>query len=289
MAHIFREIEDKLFIAPADYEGHSKGFRRADLIGRDEGSVHMRFSISELEPDAWIDACVHSYEKGVFVLEGQVQLNRDGKIFSLGPHDYALIPIGTPHAFRNVGPTRSRWVEKCAPRPKLADEWQDSFFVSSFAWPSDDSALPVSTPLAPMVGHFDKQQLPAPQRVDDFMWGWSKKMLMDKMFGSVHFDLFIIEFADGGQTSLHDHNFEEAYLVLEGEVTFEAEGAKYVLKPGTIAWSGVGAMHGFFLNHGTTCRWLEVMSPQPPMQNANRRMATWNRYRESLSNARPSG
>jgi quercetin dioxygenase-like cupin family protein len=282
MAHIFRQIDDSLFAIPTAYRGHAAGFRRADLIGRNEGSVHMGFFISELEPGGTIDAHIHSYEKGLFVLEGEVELNRDGKIFVLGPHDCALVPIGTAHAFRNRGKTRVRWVEKCAPRPKLADEWQDGFFVPSLAWP-DGVAHRVGTPLAKMVGHFDKSQLPAPVRVDDFMWGCSKKMLMDKIFGSLHFDLFIIEFAEGGQTSLHDHNFEEAYLVLEGEVTFEAEGKEYVLTPGTIAWSGVGAPHGFFLNRGTHCRWLEVMSPQPPVQNANRRMATWDRFRDRLS------
>jgi quercetin dioxygenase-like cupin family protein len=282
MAHIFRHIEDRLFATPAAFNGRATGFRRADLIGREEGSVHLGFFISELEPGGTIDPNLHSYEKGVFVLEGEVELNRDGKVFALGLHDYALIPIGTAHAFRNRGKARSRWVEKCAPRPKLADEWQDSFFVPSLAWP-DGAALRAGTPLAKMVGHFDGKQLPAPLRVDDFMWGWSKKMLMDKMFGSLQFDLFIIEFAEGGQTSLHDHNFEEAYLVLEGEVTFEAEGKEYVLTPGTIAWSGVGAPHGFFLNRGTHCRWLEVMSPQPPVQNANRRMATWDRFRDQLS------
>lgn len=282
MTHVFRHIEDGLFVTPSGYDGHATGYRRADLIGRDEGSVHMGFLISELDPGGIIDPHIHSYEKGVFVLEGEIELNRDGKVFSLGPHDYVLVPIGTAHAFRNRGNARARWVEKCAPRPKLAVEWQDSFFVPGLAWP-DGPALPVATPLARVVGHFDGSQLPAPQRVDDFMWGWSKKMLMDKTFGSVHFDLFIIEFAEGGQTSLHDHNFEEAYLVLEGEVTFEAEGKEYVLTLGTIAWSGVGAPHGFFLNRGTSCRWLEVMSPQPPVQNANRRMATWDRFRDRLS------
>jgi quercetin dioxygenase-like cupin family protein len=282
MAHIFRHIEHSLFAPPPAYTGRATGFRRADLIGRDEGSIHMGFFISELDPGGTIDPHIHSYEKGVFVLEGELELNRDGKAFALGPHDYALVPIGTAHAFRNSGEQRVRWVEKCAPRPKLPDEWQDSFFVPSLAWPNG-AALPVTTPLARMVGHFDDSQLPAPLRVDDFMWGWSKKMLMDKMFGSLQFDLFIIEFAEGGQTSLHDHNFEEAYLVLEGEVTFEAEGKEYVLTPGTIAWSGVGAPHGFFLNRGTACRWLEVMSPQPPVQNANRRMANWDRLRDRLS------
>ena len=34
-----------------------------------------------------------------------------------------------------------------------------------------------ATPLNRMVGHFDKSQLPAPLKVDNYMWGWQKKML----------------------------------------------------------------------------------------------------------------
>lgn len=283
MAHAFRKIEASLFTIPDGYADHAAKYRRADLIGRDQGSVHMGFNYSELQAGGSVDACVHSFEKGIFVMDGEVELNRDGKVFRLARHDFALIPIGTAHALRNRGSEPARWIEKCAPRPKLADEWQDSFFVDSLEWPSDDDPADIGTPLARMVGHFDKSQLPAPQQVDKYMWGWSKKMLMDQMFGSQQFNLFIIEFAEGGQTSLHDHNFEEAYLVLDGEVTYEAEGKEYVLTPGTIAWSGVGAPHGFFLNRGTACTWLEVMSPQPPAQHANRRMANWDDIRGALT------
>jgi quercetin dioxygenase-like cupin family protein len=281
--HSFRQIEDTLFTIPTLYEDHAEGFRRADLIHVEQGSVHMGFFIGELQPEGRIDACIHSFEKGVFVLEGEVELNRDGKVYRLGKGDYALVPIGTNHAFRNRGGTAARWVEKCAPRPKLEGEWSDSIFPPGNEWNSGIAPADPKDPLSRMVGHFDEAQLPPPQKVDQYMWGWSKKMLMDQMFGSQQFNLFIIEFAEGGQTSLHDHNFEEAYLVLEGEGTFVAEGKEYVLKPGTIGWSGVGAPHGFFMNRGTSCRWLEVMSPQPPAQHGNRRMATWDDIRNAMT------
>ena len=279
--HSFRHIEESLFTPPAGYEGRCEGFRRADLVGREQGSVHMGFYISELQPGGRVDACVHSYEKGIFVTEGEVELYRDGKLYRLTRHDYALVPTGTVHAFRSRGGAPARWVEKCAPQPKPPGEWEDSFFPPRIEWPEGASAGP-KDPLSRMVGHFDGSQLPPPVKVDDYMWGWSKKMLMDQEFGSQHFHLFIIEFAEGGQTSLHDHNFEEAYLVLEGEVTFAAGGEEYVLTPGTVAWSGVGAPHGFFLNRGASCRWLEVMSPQPPAQNRGRRLAAWDDIRAAL-------
>ena len=283
MVHSFRQIEDSLFTLPALYDGHSESFRRADLIGQAQGSVHMNFSIADLAPGGRIDNCVHSYEKGIFITEGEVELNRDGKAFRLGQHDFALIPIGTPHAFRNRSGKPAQWVEKCAPQPKLPGEWADSFFPPSLDWPGDGALMGTKDPLAQMVGHFESSQLPPHAKVDKYMWGWSKKLLIDKRLGSHQFDLFIIDFAKDAECNIHDHNFEEAYLVLEGEATFKAEGKEYILTPGTIGWSGVGAPHGFFMDRGTSCRWLEVMSPQPPAQNGNRRLAAWDDIRSALT------
>jgi quercetin dioxygenase-like cupin family protein len=281
--HAFRKIEDSLFTLPRFFQGHSKGYRRADLITRAEGSVHMGFFIAELESGGSVDACVHSFEKGIFVWEGEIELNRDGRTIRLAKGDYALIPVAMPYAIRNRGRERARWVEKCAPQPKLgADDWQDSFFVKPLAWVNDSDIETVKTPLGRMLGHFDKSQLPPAAKGDKHRSGQTKKMLMDQMFGAQHFDLFMIEFLEGGASTMHDHNFEEAYLVVDGEVTYEAEGKKYVLTPGTIAWSGVGAPHAFYLDRGTACCWLEVMSPQPPVQNFGRRYAAWEDIRKSL-------
>ncbi len=283
MAHFVCDIETDMFVEPSFYTNHARGFLRADLIGRTQGSVHMGFRLCDLKPDGNIDTCVHSFEKGLFITEGEIELNRNGELFHLHKHDFALIPIGVPHAIRNTSSAPARFIEKCAPRPKEDDEWQDSFFSKPLNWNLNGEPTLVSEPLQRMVGHFDLSQLPASQRVDNHMWGWSKKLLIDKVLGAHQFDLFIIEFDEGGQTSSHDHNFEEAYFVLDGEVTFTAEGAEYVLKPGTIAWSGVGAPHGFYMNRGTSCRWLEVMSPQPPVQFGNRRMANWDLIRSELA------
>lgn len=283
MPHAFRTIEDSIFALPRFYEGRSTGFRRADLVTRADGSVHMGFFLGELAPGGSTDACVHSYEKGLYVWEGEIELWRDGKTFRLGKGDYALVPVATPHAVRNRSGARARWVEKCAPQPKLgADEWQDSFFVKAATWAEAADVETVKAPLGRMLGHFDKSHLPPAAKGDKHRSGQTKKMLMDQMFGAQHFDLFMIEFSEGGQSTMHDHNFEEAYLIVDGEVTYEAEGRKYVLTPGTIAWSGVGTPHAFYCDRGTACCWLEVMSPQPPVQNLGRRYAAWEDIRKSL-------
>src|SRR3546814_18578441 len=86
------------------------------------------------------------------------------------------------------------------------------------------------------------------------------RMLMDANFGAVHFNMFVISFPDGGLCNHHDHPFEEAYVILGGEVEVTFDGRDYTLKEGDFAWTGVGARHAFFPKKGQPVHWLEVQS-----------------------------
>ncbi len=276
MAHIFRDIVGSLFLPPAFYDGHAQGFRRA------EQSVHMGFRIAELAPGGTIDAYIHSFEKGIFITEGEVELNRNGELFALGHHDFALIPIGTPILSAMSRPIQCASSKNARRAPRRLTSGRTASLPRRWNGPGRGQGRPRHRAAQAHGRPFRPQPAAPEHRVDKHMCGWSKKLLIDKVLGAHQFDMFIIEFDEGGQTSTHDHNFEEAYLVLEGEVTFTAAGKEYVLTPGTIAWSGVGAPHGFYMNRGMPCRWLEVMSPQPPTQFGNRRMANWDEFRATL-------
>lgn len=276
------KIEDSLFTPPASFDGHARGFRRAELVSREQGSVHMSFSIGELQPGGHIDPCIHAFEKGVFITDGEIELNRDGKAYFLKLHDYALLPTGTTHAWRNRGEKPARWVEMCAPQPKLPGQWQDSFFPSQIEWAAESILPDPKSPTCHLIGHFNESQLPPPVNVSRDLRGFSRRMMMDKEFGSQHFHMFIVQFADGGQTTLHDHAFEEAYLMLEGEVRFVTEDKDYVLCAGDVAWTGVGSAYGFLADRGVAARMLEVQAPQPPSQNSVRRYSVWNDFRATL-------
>ncbi len=98
---------------------------------------------------------------------------------------------------------------------------------------------------------------------------------MDDVFGAVHFNMFVISFADGGLCNHHDHPFEEAYFVLGGEVDIVFDGQEYVLREGDFAWTGVGAQHAFFPRKGTPVHWLEIQAPQPPVREGVRFHSPW--------------
>jgi mannose-6-phosphate isomerase-like protein (cupin superfamily) len=47
------------------------------------------------------------------------------------------------------------------------------------------------------------------------------------------------------------------------------------LRPGDLAWTGVGCLHGFTNRTSERVRWIEAMAPQPPAAHAARFVSRW--------------
>ena len=115
------------------------------------------------------------------------------------------------------------------------------------------------------VGHFDPRELPGAHRaMGGHLEGFTIAFMVDRALGAHHLVMFIVQFAPGGRCDAHDHPFEEAYFVLEGEVVLTLAGREHRLGPGDYAWSGVGTPHGFRNEGRVPVRWLEVQAPAPP-------------------------
>lgn len=200
---------------------------------------------------------------------------RDGRAYRLAEGDFMLIPTGIAHAYRNVSDASARWVEMCAPQPKAPDAWQDTWFSGPSVWDGDAAPVDLRDRRTQMLGHYDYEQHTSPLTISPDLDGFSQRMMMDDVFGAVHFNMFVISFADGGICNHHDHRFEEAYFVLGGEVDIVFDGQEYVLREGDFAWTGVGAQHAFFPRKGTPVHWLEIQAPQPPVREGVRFLSAW--------------
>ena len=108
----------------------------------------------------------------------------------------------------------------------------------------------------------------------------SQKMMVDRNFGSAHMTMFVVEFAKGGGGSHHTHPFEESYFFVSGMGECEFEGKKYVVEPGTLCWTGVGAKHAIFTKGDEPVRFIETQTPQPPARQAFRFDSEWRIMRE---------
>ncbi|GAA4878724.1 cupin domain-containing protein [Kitasatospora terrestris] len=99
------------------------GDLRAMLTPTTVGATSGFMGMALVEPGDRIGEHYHPYsEEFVLVVEGDLEVDLDGKTQRLGPDQGLMIPIGMRHRFRNVGATQARLVfhlGPLAPRPEL--------------------------------------------------------------------------------------------------------------------------------------------------------------------------
>jgi quercetin dioxygenase-like cupin family protein len=257
------------------YEGHGSGLRWAPFVERADDTVHVAYGAMELASDGETEVISHAFDKALFVIGGELEVNRDGHIYRLSEGDFILVPTGIDHALRNRAAGAARWIEMSAPQPKAPGGWQDTWFDGPADWSQQAASPDLADPRTRMMGHYEPGQHPPAATIMAELHGFSLRMLMDANFGATHFNMFVVGFPDGGLCDHHDHPYEEAYFILDGIVDVTFDGQDYTLGPGDYGWTGVGAQHAFFPRKGEPIRWLEIQAPQPPAKGSMRWMSQW--------------
>jgi quercetin dioxygenase-like cupin family protein len=103
-------------------------------------------------------------------------------------------------------------------------------------------------------------------------------MLVDRGLGADHLTVFTVDYEVGGAAQSHDHPFEEAYLILAGEVEAEFDGTTRRLRAGDVAFAAVGVSHAFYNDGPERVRWIETQAPQPPARHAYRWDQAWAQF-----------
>ena len=276
----FENAADIRFELPPKYAEHARGYVRATLMDRSLGSVHMGAGIGQLQPEGSVEPCMHAYEKGLYVLAGEVELQRGEDAFRLAADDYALIPCGTPHAIRNSGRVTARWFEMAAPQPKPPGGWQDTYFGRANDWPLAINAPDFENPATKFVGRFKPRHSLSHDGAD--RKGLSVYRFMQREFGAQNFFMMRGELAVGGARSYHDHPIEELYFALSGETFMDIEGRRFHLRPGDVVWTGVGTCHAFEQTGDQPFRWIETQAPQFPAQNGTRNYSDWEKFKNGF-------
>ena len=298
------------FVGPVDWSftdrpmpasDTSSGLARSVIVGPAHGAVHTELAVGGFAPGGWLQRHIHSFEEALYVLEGELVLEVDRRIYRLVSGDFALVPVGTWHALANGGPDFVRWLSVNSPQRLAADAGRrDTFFE---AGPLDPAPLVAQAerprfgePDTRWVGHY----LGTPPQLDALAVkdpahgrrgigmdiailaysGISVKMLVDRVFGAELLTMFTVDYEPNGAAQIHDHPFEETYFFLDGEIEGILDGKTYTVKAGDVVFAGVGSTHGFF-NTGTgRVRWIETQAPQPPARHAYRWLDHWKRFEE---------
>jgi quercetin dioxygenase-like cupin family protein len=250
-----------------------------------------------------VDPHVHSYEEAIYVLEGEVAVQIDGRAHLLAPGDYAFFPIGAVHAYENLAASPARWMEVGSPVALRRESGRKDTFFPAAATRLTGTATPPDfrDPTLVLVGHYEGTE---PDHVaqavaDDARnrssagmdtavlaySGISVKTLVDEHRGAGLVNMFMVDYEVNGAAQVHDHPFEESYLFLAGDTDFELDGTTYHVEPGDVAWAGVGETHACFNTKGGRVRWIETQAPLPPVRHAYRWPADWERYDNDVCDA----
>jgi len=274
--------------------GRSGGLTTCRLVGGALGSTHMALTLVSLV-EGHVDAHVHSFESSFYVLAGEPVVYLDGRGVELRPGACGAIPVGVPHAFRTEG--RALWIEMAAPRPRA--DGSDTFFLG----PTPDAraeALDVRDPRNRNLflltdGEMDLDRLRhgaavgAPTVSASMATavlaysGIAVKMLVDQRLDAQLHTMFMVDYQPGAVAHPHDHPFEEAYYMLEGEVDVVADGDRHTLRPGDVFWTATGCVHAFYETRGARVRWLETSAPAPPPRHSYRFERDWEYLADHLA------
>ena len=295
MHTLIRREEIELLPALPD---QSAGLTRALLIGGHTGATHTGLTLVELA-DGYVDCHLHSFETTFYVLSGEPTLYLEDTAVRLREAACGAIPVGTPHAWRADG--AARWIEMASPRPRGEGQPPDTFFVGP-APDTEPADLDLRDPRNRNLfllgaGDMDLDRLKQGARVDEptvsasmataalAYSGITVKMLVDKRLDAQLQTMFMVHYEPGAVAHLHDHPFEESYVMLDGEVDVVADDERYTLRPGDVFWTGVGCIHAFYETKGNTVLWLETSAPGPPDRHSYRFERDWEYLRERVRGA----
>jgi quercetin dioxygenase-like cupin family protein len=291
--HLVCRGDEASFVLPDAYAAVSSGFSRWSVVNRASGSVHQEFAICQLDPRGRVGTHLHTFEESIYVLEGELLCETGDGRFVMREGDYGVFLVAAPHALSNTGSGPARWTEMVAPQPRVGGHG-DVYPAPDFAHQSPALPIDARDPRTRFFGNITRQHMDPGKQTQDLLavsasmrtallvyGGITVKMMVDSQLGAFLSTMFMVQYDPHGVASSHDHPFEETYLILDGEVEAWFDGTTYQLKPGDIAWSGVGCVHGF-RNGNSSVRWLETSAPQPPARYSYRFARDWNYLEERL-------
>jgi quercetin dioxygenase-like cupin family protein len=243
-----------------------------------------------MDPGGSVIARAQSFEECVYLIDGTLTLRTPDGAGTLGPGDYALLPVGYPHAWRNDGTETARWARMCAPQPR-GRHGGDAYPVP-LAETGPPRAIDVRDPRNRLFGHIEPSNMDPTKQSQELLAlsasmrtallvysGITVKMMADSDLGAQLLTMFMVRYEPDGVAGPHDHPFEESYLFLEGEGEATFDGYTYRMGPGDFAFAGVGCVHGFRNVGAGPLRWLETQAPQPPGRHSYRFVRDWDYLR----------
>jgi mannose-6-phosphate isomerase-like protein (cupin superfamily) len=241
---------------------------------------------------------LHAYEESFFILSGEVTFRMGGRDALLRSGDFGVVPLGVPHAWKNVADEPARWLRIRVPQPRdTEDELTGTYAVPGFALPENASPPPFGLPSVRHLGHYGEEQLPPPGPVsirgtnNYAVRNIGLRLMVDSTLGAYHHTAFVGQMASdpartGDVPPPHYHAFEEMYYFISGTARGLLEGDEHPISAGDVAFAGVNATHGFTPTGYEPLRWIVVMAPVPPEQDSMMFVNQWKALDDAMREGR---
>ncbi|MEU9734770.1 cupin domain-containing protein [Streptomyces sp. NPDC048002] len=194
----------------------------------------------------------HRSDQLYYLVEGAMNVRLGDDVHAAEQGSLVYIPAGLPHCNWNEGPGPETHFEMIIPAPPPMA--QIAIMVDS---PSD---VPEEdrTDRKGYVRKVDGSALAEPMR------GLRVQALADSAHGCDRTIVNYMEVDPGGEgPGTHVHEFDQYYLVLEGQLTVEVSLEKHTVQPGTLVILPAGVPHRQYNAGSTVERHLAVLAPAP--------------------------
>jgi mannose-6-phosphate isomerase-like protein (cupin superfamily) len=194
----------------------------------------------------------HHVDQLYFLLRGQMTLQLGTTERNIDAGTLVIIPAGLPHRNWNDGPGSETHFEMIIPAPSpLAP-------IAHFVDTVDDVPAQWRTDLPGQVERV------AAERMLNPLPGFRLQQLMDSSSGVDSAVVMYAEVEPGGAgPGTHVHEFDQYYLVLEGELTIEVALQKHTAGPDTLVVLPAGVPHCQYNSSQQTEKHLTINTPAP--------------------------
>ena len=100
---------------PAPATASVSGLARQVVVGPGQGAVHTELAVGVLHPGGFIARHVHAFEEALYVLDGELLVELDGRVHDLRPGDFTAMPLGLRHALANLSDAPTRFLSVSTP------------------------------------------------------------------------------------------------------------------------------------------------------------------------------
>jgi quercetin dioxygenase-like cupin family protein len=201
----------------------------------------------------------HDFDEAFYVIEGELTFQLGASVATARPGAFVFAPRGSHHALANLSGAPARYLLVCTPAgferyfARIEAE-QTGIDAPAEAY----QPVPPVTRVGPRIGERDDLDAAAPLPVDR---GRINVLLRSEESEEEIAVMDNVVPAGTKGPPLHHHDFDEAFYVLEGELTFQLGDERFTRSRGELAFARRGAHHAFANLSGADARTLIVCTP----------------------------